>query len=72
MISLLLLNNFYPDEFKRNRERRIIVYGVRSLVMVREPIASARGDLYVILLITIYVVTIDGLVTSDSRAIIAR
>ena len=31
------------SKFKGKRKRRIIVHGVWSLVMVREPVASARG-----------------------------
>ena len=47
--SLLLLDNFCPvmsftDEFRRKRKRRIIVYRVRSLVIVREPVASAMRN----------------------------
>ena len=48
MISLLLLNHFYPAVsyrrvWKKKRATNYCIYTVRSLVMVREPVASARG-----------------------------
>ena len=47
MISLLLLNNFYPASIiptsSEEKENDELSYTVRSLVMVREPVASARG-----------------------------
>ena len=41
--SVLRQNRYHTDEFKRKRKRRIIVYTLRSLVMVREPVARESG-----------------------------
>ena len=45
IINLLLLNNFYSViSYRRvEKESNELLYTVWSLVMVREPIASARG-----------------------------
>ena len=44
MIGLSHLDNFYTDEFKRQRKRRIIVYTVtRSLVTVRATSCQRMG-----------------------------
>ena len=45
MISLLLLNNFYPAMSYRRvqKKRKATNYCIRSLVMVREPVASASS-----------------------------
>ena len=40
MITLLLLNNFYPLKEKESDQ---LLYTVRSLVMVREPAARRKG-----------------------------
>ena len=45
IINLLLFNNFYPViSYRRvQKESDKLLYTVWSLVMVREPVASARG-----------------------------
>ena len=47
MIDLLLLSNFYPVmsfwQIQNDMLTNYCTYAVWSLVMVREPIASARG-----------------------------
>ena len=47
MISLLFLSNFYPaiiiPASSKEKESDESLYTVRSLVMVREPVAGARG-----------------------------
>ena len=44
IINLLLLSHFYPVIYRRvQKESDELLYMVWSLVMVREPIASARG-----------------------------
>ena len=45
MTSLLLLNNFYPAiSYRRvqKRKKATVIFTVRSLVMVRESVASAK------------------------------
>ena len=44
MINLLLFNNFYPVIYRRDqKESDELLCTVRSLVTVREPVASASG-----------------------------
>ena len=47
MTSLLLVNNFYPvmsyRQVQEEEESDELLYTARSLVMVREPVTSARG-----------------------------
>ena len=47
MIDLLLLGNFYPvisyRSSSKEKENDELLYTFRSLVMAREPVASAMG-----------------------------